>query len=152
CVSLSNRQPLVLLSTTFQKYLREYAHRVLQSNLPRVGAFSSSITSLSNTITSAANTREGVLSAASSAAGLLQSFLKEAEGGVKVLSKSELCQVCSVLLTANYCLETTQQLEKKLQERVDQTLTDKINMSPELDIFHGIISNCIQLLIHNIEA
>ncbi|XP_054154462.1 vacuolar protein sorting-associated protein 53 homolog [Oppia nitens] len=151
CVSLSNRQPLVLLSTTFQKYLREYAHRILQSNLPRVGALSS-IATLSNTLTNAANTPGGVLSAATSAAGLLQSLLKEAEGGVKVLSKSELCQVCSILLTANYCLETTQQLEKKLQEKVDQTLTDKINMNSEFDIFHGVISNCIQLLIHNIEA
>jgi hypothetical protein len=136
CVSLSNKQPLVLLSTTFQKYLREYAHRVLQSNLPRVGALSS-IVSLSTTITNAANTPGGVLSAASSAAGLLQSFLKEGEA--KIFTKSELCQVCNILLTANYCLETTQQLEKKLQEKVEQTLVDKINMNAELDIFHGFV-------------
>ena len=135
CVSLSNKQPLVLLSNTFQKYLREYAHRILQSNLPRVGALS--ITSLSTSLTNAANSPGGVLSAATSAAGLLQSFLKEAEGGLKVLTKSEMCQVCSILLTANYCLETTQQLEKKLQEKVESNLTDQINMSAELDIFHG---------------
>jgi hypothetical protein len=93
--------------------------------------------SLSTTITNAANTPGGVLSAASSAAGLLQSFLKEGEA--KIFTKSELCQVCNILLTANYCLETTQQLEKKLQEKVEQTLVDKINMNAELDIFHGFV-------------
>lgn len=144
CNALSNKQPLVMLSTTFHKYLREYAHRVLQSNLPRVGALSS-IVSLSTTITNAANTPGGVLSAASSAAGLLQSFLKEGEA--KIFTKSELCQVCNILLTANYCLETTQQLEKKLQEKVEQTLVDKINMNAELDIFHGFVLSIIFSII-----
>lgn len=134
CVSLSNRQPLVALSMTFQKYLREYAQKILQANLPRIGAIPS-IASISSSISNVANTSGSVLSAATSAAGLIQSLLKE--GDSTRFSKSELCQVCSVLLTANYCLETTQQLEKKLQEKVDVNFTSKINMSAEQDLFHG---------------
>ncbi|KAH9417485.1 Vacuolar protein sorting-associated protein 53 [Dermatophagoides pteronyssinus] len=86
CISLSNRQPLVLLSETFQKYLREYANKILQNQIP-----------------------------------------------------------------PNYCLETTRQLEKKIQEKIDSKFLDKINMNNELDIFHGIVSNCLQLLSHSLE-
>lgn len=160
CLSLSNRQPLVLLSNTFQKYLREYAHKILQNNIPRVGS-NLSIGSISNTISSSSG---GVLSAATSAAGLIQIFLKDLEN--KSYSLTEIIQVCSIILTANYCLETSQQLEKKIQEKVEPTFIEKINMSSECDIFHGlvfiflfqritflfrIITNCIQLLTHSIE-
>lgn len=146
CISLSNKMCLVLLSNTFQKYLREYAHKILQSNIPRVGS-NLSLGAISNTISN--STSGGVLLAASSAAGLLQIFLKDLEN--KSYSIGEIVQVCSIILTASYCLETTQQLEKKIQEKIDQSLTDKINMSMECDLFHGIAINCIQLLVHSIE-
>ena len=133
CISLSNRMPLVLLSNTFQKYIREYAHKILQNNIPRVGS-NLSIGSISNTISSSTG---GVLSAASSAAGLIQIFLKDLEN--KSYSISEIIQLCSIILTSNYCLETTQQLEKKIQEKIDTSLVDKINMSSESDIFHGYL-------------
>ncbi len=35
CSKLSTGQPLLLLVQTFQKYLREYANRVLTANLPK---------------------------------------------------------------------------------------------------------------------
>lgn len=132
CVQLSKRQPLVSLSLTFQKYLREYAHKVLQNNLPRIGSTMSAMSTISNAATGASG-GVSVLSAATSAAGLLQSFLKEGEASK--FTKSELLQVCSILITANYCLETTQQLEKKLQEKVDSNYVNKINMSAEQDLF-----------------
>lgn len=131
CISLSNRMPLVLLSNTFQKYLREYAHKILQSNIPRVSS-NLSLGAISNTISSSTG---GVLSAASSAAGLIQIFLKDLEN--KSYSISEIIQLCSIILTSNYCLETTQQLEKKIQEKIDSSLIDKVNMNAECDIFHG---------------
>lgn len=131
CISLSNRLPLVLLSNTFQKYLREYAHKILQNNIPRAGS-NLSIGTISNTIS---NSTGGVLSAASSAAGLIQIFLKDLEN--KSYSISEIIQLASIILTSNYCLETSQQLEKKIQEKIDPTLVEKINISSECDIFHG---------------
>ena len=48
-------------------------------------------------------------------------------------------------------METTRQLEKKIQEKIDSKFLDKINMNNELDIFHGIVSNCLQLLSHSLE-
>ncbi|XP_046918496.2 vacuolar protein sorting 53 [Dermatophagoides farinae] len=147
CISLSNRLPLVLLSNTFQKYLREYAHKILQNTIPRVGSNISLASSLSNTISN--TSASGVFSAASSAAGLIQIFLKDLDN--KSYTNPEIKQICSIILTSNYCLETTQQLEKKIQEKIDPSLIEKINMNVECDIFHGITSNCLQLLSHSVE-
>jgi predicted nucleotidyltransferase len=52
------------------------------------------------------------------------------------LSELDIFIVASILTTAEYCLETTQQLEEKLKEKVDPHLADKINLSQEQDIFH----------------
>lgn len=35
CKELSNEQPMLSLANTFQKYLREYASKVLHNNLPK---------------------------------------------------------------------------------------------------------------------
>lgn len=35
CTQLSNGQPMLDLASTFQKYLREYATKILQNNLPK---------------------------------------------------------------------------------------------------------------------
>ena len=35
CAQLSTGQPMLSLTSVFKKYLREYASRLLQSNLPR---------------------------------------------------------------------------------------------------------------------
>ena len=43
---------------------------------------------------------------------------------------------CSILCTAEYCMETSQQLEDKLKEKVDTELVDKINLSAEQDMYH----------------
>ena len=51
-------------------------------------------------------------------------------------SEEEQGRVCSILCTAEYCLETTQQLEDKLKEKVDSDLIDKIDLHSEQDLFH----------------
>ena len=40
-----------------------------------------------------------------------------------------------ILTTAEYCLETTQQLEGKLKEKVKPGLADKIDLGSEQDLF-----------------
>lgn len=52
------------------------------------------------------------------------------------LTEEEQCRTCSILCTAEYCMETTQQLEEKLKEKVDRELVDKIDLRAEQDIFH----------------
>ncbi|XP_067145474.1 vacuolar protein sorting-associated protein 53 homolog isoform X2 [Centruroides vittatus] len=131
CTQLSTGDPMLSLMATFQKYLREYAVRILQNNLPKIGPASS----------------------LTSSAGIIQNFqslLKEGE--VTRFTSSEQCRICSILITAEYCLETIQQLEDKLKEKVDPTLSNQINLSSEQDIFHGVIANCIQLLVQDLEA
>ncbi|CAL1264315.1 unnamed protein product [Larinioides sclopetarius] len=124
CSQLSIGHPLLALTSVFQKYLREYASRVLQNSLPKVGNSAPS-------------------------ANLIQSLLKEGE--VARFSPSEQIHICSILTTADYCLETTLQLEGKLKEKVDPTLSNQINLQSEQDVFHNVISNCIQLLVQNLE-
>lgn len=73
-----------------------------------------------------------------SASSLIQSLLKEGE--VVKLTEDEQCQTCSILCTAEYCMETTQQLEDKLKEKVDKELVEKIDLRAEQDIFHKSVS------------
>ncbi|KAH3777516.1 hypothetical protein DPMN_178963 [Dreissena polymorpha] len=69
-----------------------------------------------------------------SASGLIQSILKEGE--VSKLTEEEQCRACAILCTAEYCMETTHQLEEKLREKVDGELVAKIDLNAEQDLFH----------------
>lgn len=51
------------------------------------------------------------------------------------LSRDDLLTTCSLLCTADYCLETTQQLESKLKEKIDKKLSNKISFSQEEECF-----------------
>ncbi|XP_011495471.1 PREDICTED: vacuolar protein sorting-associated protein 53 homolog [Ceratosolen solmsi marchali] len=142
CTQLSSGSIMLSLAETFQKYLREYAMKILQSNLPKIGGASigSSVSSI---------TREFRDLSTSGFIQNFQSFLKEGESSR--FNKEEQARICCILTTAEYCLETTQQLEEKLRLKTDKTYADKINLSQEQDIFHGVISNCIQLLVQDLE-
>ncbi|XP_063216912.1 vacuolar protein sorting-associated protein 53 homolog isoform X2 [Bacillus rossius redtenbacheri] len=142
CIQLSTGQPMLGLTATFQKYLREYAVRLLQGGLPKIAGSSGSLGASVSNITRDLST-SGIMQN-------FQSFLKEGE--VTRYTGEEQSRVCSILTTAEYCLETTQQLEEKLKEKVDANLRDKISLSQEQDMFHNVISNCIQLLVQDLEA
>lgn len=139
CSQLSTSTTMLALAHTFQKYLREYALKVLQNNLPKISSVSGSLTTSMSTLT------RGEI-----AAGFIQNLLKEGEG--TRLERNEQKRICTILTTAEYCLETVQQLEDKLKEKIDKELAEKINMSQEHDIFHNVISSSIQLLVQDLEA
>ncbi|KAG8587613.1 hypothetical protein GDO81_005723 [Engystomops pustulosus] len=127
CSQLSTGEPMIALSTIFQKYLREYAWKILSGNLPKTSSSSTGLT--------------------------ITSLLKEKEGSeVAKFTMEELCLICSILSTAEYCLATTQQLEEKLKEKVDVTLTERINLTGEMDTFSTVISNSIQLLVQDLDS
>jgi vacuolar protein sorting-associated protein 53 len=67
-------------------------------------------------------------------------------------NKQEISKIASVITTSEYCLETTVHLEQKLKEKVAKGLADKIDLTPEQDLFHKIINNCIQLLVQDLEV
>lgn len=142
CVQFTNKSALLDLHEVFKRYLRDYAFKILQLHLKHP------ISGLSMPLSKLASDGSGkMFSVGYGAAGLLQSLLRDDSGRSKV----DLSQVCSVILTADYCLETTQQLEKKLKERIDPSLVTKVDLKPELDIFNELISGCIQLLIQDVE-
>lgn len=127
CSQLSTGEPMIALSTIFQKYLREYAWKILSGNLPKTTSSSGGLT--------------------------ISSLLKEKEGSeVAKFTLEELCLICSILSTAEYCLATTQQLEEKLKEKVDISLTERINLTGEMDTFSTVISSSIQLLVQDLDA
>lgn len=123
CVSLSTGPPLMQLTELFQKYLREYSQRVLMAVLPKGSASSASVR---------------------------LSLRKDPQE--TRLTSEELVATCSVICTADYCLETTQQMEAKLKEKIEPTLTEKVNFSQEMEGLHGIISSAIQLLVQDMEG
>uniref|UniRef100_A0A8B9HJN5 VPS53 subunit of GARP complex n=1 Tax=Astyanax mexicanus TaxID=7994 RepID=A0A8B9HJN5_ASTMX len=88
CSQLSTGEPMIALTTIFQKYLREYAWKILSGNLPKTSSNSGGLT--------------------------ISSLLKEKEGSeVAKFTTEELCLICSILSTAEYCLATTQQCDLK---------------------------------------
>uniref|UniRef100_A0A3Q2VPJ5 Vacuolar protein sorting-associated protein 53 homolog n=1 Tax=Haplochromis burtoni TaxID=8153 RepID=A0A3Q2VPJ5_HAPBU len=127
CSQLSTGEPMIALTTIFQKFLREYAWKILSGNLPKSSTNSGGLT--------------------------ISSLLKEKEvSEVAKFTVDELCLICSILSTAEYCLATTQQLEEKLKEKVDKVLVERINLTGEMDTFSTVISNSIQLLVQDLDA
>ncbi|XP_042548869.1 vacuolar protein sorting-associated protein 53 homolog [Dipodomys spectabilis] len=127
CSQLSTGEPMIALTTIFQKYLREYAWKILSGNLPKTTSSSGGLT--------------------------ISSLLKEKEGSEAAkFTLEELCLICSILSTAEYCLATTQQLEEKLKEKVDVSLIERINLTGEMDTFSTVISSSIQLLVQDLDA
>ncbi|XP_003485724.1 vacuolar protein sorting-associated protein 53 homolog [Bombus vosnesenskii] len=143
CTQLSTGSIMLSLAETFQKYLREYALKILQNNLPKIGGGTGIGTSMSSIRDFRDLSTSGFIQN-------FQSFLKEGES--TRFSKEEQSRICCILTTAEYCLETTQQLEEKLREKTDRCYSEKINLSQEQDIFHNVISNCIQLLVQDLES
>ncbi|XP_065054602.1 vacuolar protein sorting-associated protein 53 homolog [Rhopilema esculentum] len=117
CAVLSTGTPLLSLASLFQKFLKEYANRILTGNLPKVTSG-------------------------------LASILKDSE--IK-FNAEEKRLTCCILTTAEYCLETTEQLQEKLKEKIDAEFVEKINFGAETDVFHGVISNSTQLLVQDLE-
>lgn len=67
-------------------------------------------------------------------------------------TRADLRRVCCALATAEYCLDTVQQLEDKLREKIDAPLRGRIDLGDERDAFHRIIAQCIQLLVGDLVA
>ncbi|XP_039262608.2 vacuolar protein sorting-associated protein 53 homolog [Styela clava] len=144
CSQLSTGEPMVSLTHLFQKYLREYATKLLSNNLPKLSAAPTSSVSMPGNITF------------SSVTNLIKettSSLKEGSSPeTHKLNTQELCVTCSMLCTADYCLETTQQLQEKLRQKVDTDLVKKVDLSGECDTFSTVVTSCIQLLVHDLIA
>lgn len=119
CNELNSMQALHDLTLVFKKYLGLYAKRILMANLPK-----------SSTL----------------AATLLKDVGNN--GDIK-LTTDEQYTACCMLNTAEYCLDTTDQLEGKLKQKLGD---EKVDMMGEQDAYHEVITNCIQLLVRALET
>lgn len=143
CAQLSKEKTMFDLSLIFKKYLREYAGKVLEGQLPKMSQAQSSIGTMSLL------KQKDFQNLQSAANQVIHSFLKE--GDVAKYTKEERILICKILTTAEYCLETVQQLEDKLKEKIEASYVENVDLSEEKDIFHRVISQCIQLLVSDIE-
>ena len=144
------------LVKVFKKHLREYASKVLLGNLPGTKAPSSSSSSQSLTLSSSMTNFTKELRDFNTS-GLIQNFqslLKEGDltssssDVVVKLNDDEKVLICTFLVTSEYCLETMQQLEGKLKEKVKDA--EQINFSSEQDVYHNVTNSCLQLLVREL--
>ena len=56
------------------------------------------------------------------------------------LSREDLQSTCCILCTADYCLDTSQQLQTKLKEKISPLLREKIDLSQEEECFRKLVS------------
>lgn len=145
CTQLSNGKTMFDLVLVYKKYLREYAQKVLENQTPKVSAAANATISTSMSLLK----QKDFQNLQSAANQVIHSFMKEGE--VPRYTKEERVLICKILTTSEYCLETVQQLEEKLKEKIDPVFVENIDMSDEKDVFHRVISHCIQLLVQDIE-
>eukprot|EP01134_Creolimax_fragrantissima_P003390 CFRG3390T1 len=85
-------------------------------------------------------------------ASLLSSVGVDQRAQQDALTQHEMHVVCSILNTAEYCLDTTAQLATKLKEKIDADFQSRIDLSEQQDCFHEVISSSILLLVRSIEV
>lgn len=144
CTQLSTEKPMYQLTQIFKKYLREYASKILVQKIPKASVQATSLGTSMSMLT------KDFQNLSTAAGNVLQNLLKE--GDQPRYSRDEIVRLCCILTTAEYCVETVDQLEAKLKEKSDEAYTDKIDLSDEKDIFHRCISNCIHLMVQDIEC
>uniref|UniRef100_A0A182SBL4 Vacuolar protein sorting-associated protein 53 homolog n=1 Tax=Anopheles maculatus TaxID=74869 RepID=A0A182SBL4_9DIPT len=147
CMQLSNEKPMYDLVLLFKRYLREYAIKVLEARIPKPQPPNSTTSSISSSMSLLTKDFQNLSTAAGQ---VIHNFLKEGE--TPRFSSEDMRKICYILATAEYCLETVQQLEDKLKEKIDKQYIAKVDLSDEKDVYHRIISNCIQLLVHDLDA
>ncbi|KAJ3115436.1 Vacuolar protein sorting-associated protein 53 [Phlyctochytrium bullatum] len=66
----------------------------------------------------------------------------------KSYTEEEMKTACLVINTADYCSQTTQQLEEKLIEKIDEKFKSTVNFSQETDALLGVTSVAVKSLVH----
>ncbi|KAG8808829.1 Vacuolar protein sorting-associated protein 53, partial [Serendipita sp. 399] len=134
CAKFTTGRPLYDLFLVFRKWLKVYAGTEL---LGSEGVFVSLISTADEILLPALRRKEPVT--------------KDRKSSENRYSSLEQHDICRILNTADYCHRTAIQLEDKVRDKVDRALEDKITMQPELELFLGVISTAISLLLRDLE-
>ncbi|CAG8578254.1 11332_t:CDS:10 [Diversispora eburnea] len=70
----------------------------------------------------------------------------------KSMSRDDSKLICFILNTADYCHDTTSQLEDKLKEKIHDEYKEKINFDNERNHFRNVVTSSIKSLIRGIES
>ena len=153
---LSAGQPLLDLANLFRKYLREYTSKVIVAALQNIGNSLGGGTGDRRQLPAAMSQLSGLkdLSGLTRAtSGILDnfsSFLKE-DDSVR-FSPGDQMLICSCLVTVEYCLDTTTQLEEKMKQKVEPEIAERISFRSELEVMQTITTDCVGLLVRELEA
>jgi len=151
CSELSTGQPMLALANLFRKYLREYTSRVLVASLPKIGNTAGGTIQLP--AMSQLSQLKDLSQLSQATTGILANFSSLLKEGEAVrFSGADQVVICSCLVTVEYCLDTTIQLEEKMKQKVESGLADQISFNGELDMFHSVTGNCVGLLVQELEA
>lgn len=63
----------------------------------------------------------------------------------------EIKNACLILNTADYCLQTSSQLEERLKETIDPPYNDNVSFEAEHELFIGVVSACLLVLQKELE-
>ena len=147
---LTSGQPLLELAALFRKYLREYTSKVIMAALPNIGGQQLQLPAAMSQL-SGLKDLSGLSRATSGILDNFSSFLKEGGESVR-FSAADQVVICSCLVTVEYCLDTTIQLEDKMRQKVERELAARISFAAEVELLQGVTTNCVGLLVRELEA
>ncbi|KAF4548329.1 Vps53-like protein [Elsinoe fawcettii] len=60
--------------------------------------------------------------------------------------------ICIILNTADYCYQTTSQLEDRIRSRIDEEFKEQVDLQSQADAFMGIASTCVRTFVRKVEV
>lgn len=61
-------------------------------------------------------------------------------------------EIVVIINTADYCYQTTNQLEDKIKSRIDEDLREQVDLQSSADAFMGVASAAVRALVHSAEV
>ncbi len=83
---------------------------------------------------------------------ILLYYISERPGGQTPSKTPQIEDLVLVLNTADYCFNTSAQLEEKIKSRIDHDLKSRIDLQSQADAFMGIASATIRALVRRVEV
>ncbi|KAF2155734.1 hypothetical protein K461DRAFT_290732 [Myriangium duriaei CBS 260.36] len=60
--------------------------------------------------------------------------------------------IAIILNTADYCFQTTSQLEERIQSRIDEEFRSQVDLQSQADAFMGVASTAVRILVRKVEV
>ena len=83
---------------------------------------------------------------------ILLYYISERPGGQTPSKMPQIEDIVLVLNTADYCFNTSTQLEEKIKSRIDHDLKNSIDLQSQADAFMGIASATVRALVRRVEV